>query len=193
MFDNTILLSGQVPLSIEAPASNQLYAQVSGDNNPIHISRIFANYVALKGNITHGMYASAAVRGLVEIWAADNDVERVRRFDCSFVGMVLPNDQIQVRLWHVGMIAGRKIVKVEATVDSEKVLLGEAEVEQPVSAYIFTGQGSQHQGMGMELYTQNQIAREVWDRVDAHLMDVFGPSIYPCHTHLMPTQFLILL
>jgi len=193
MFDNTILLSGQVPLSIEAPASNQLYAQVSGDNNPIHISRIFANYVALKGNITHGMYVSAAVRGLVEIWAADNDVERVRRFDCSFVGMVLPNDQIQVRLWHVGMIAGRKIVKVEATVDSEKVLLGEAEVEQPVSAYIFTGQGSQHQGMGMELYTQNQIAREVWDRVDAHLMDVFGPSIYPCHTHLMPTQFLILL
>lgn len=129
MFENTILLSGQIPLSIAALASNQLYAQVSGDHNPIHVSRIFANYVALKSNITHGMYRSAAVRGLVETWAADNDVERVRRFDCSFLGMVLPNDQIEVRLWHVGMIAGRKMVKVEATVGSEKVLTGEAEVE----------------------------------------------------------------
>ena len=182
MFDNTSLLHGQIPLSIEAPASNKLYAEVSGDDNPIHLSRVFANYVALKGNITHGMYISAAVRALVETWAADNDVERVRRFDCSFVGMVLPNDQIEVRLWHVGMVAGRKIVRVEATVSSEKVLLGEAEVEEAVSAYVFTGQGSQHQGMGMELYAQNHAAREVWDIADAHLMDVFGPSINLSHT-----------
>ena len=182
MFDNTSLLHGQIPLSIEAPASNKLYAEVSGDDNPIHLSRVFANYVALKGNLTHGMYISAAVRALVETWAADNDVERVRRFDCSFVGMVLPNDQIEVRLWHVGMVAGRKIVRVEATVSSEKVLLGEAEVEEAVSAYVFTGQGSQHQGMGMELYAQNHAAREVWDIADAHLMDVFGLSINLSHT-----------
>lgn len=31
----------------------------------------------------------------------------------------------------------------------------------------------------MELHAQNPIARDVWDRADAHLMDVFGLSNIP--------------
>jgi fatty acid synthase subunit beta len=122
------------------------------------------------------MYTSAAVRSFVETWAADNNVGRVRSFHCSLVGMVLPRDGIDVRLEHTGMVAGRKIVKVEARNKDteEKVLLGEAEVEQPVSAYVFTGQGSQEQGMGMDLYASSSVAKEVWDRADKHFMDNYG-------------------
>jgi fatty acid synthase subunit beta len=178
-FENPIPLGGKTPLQLRAPASNETYARVSGDYNPIHVSRVFASYANLPGTITHGMYSSAAVRSLVETWAAENNIGRVRSFHASLVGMVLPNDDIQVRLQHVGMVAGRKIIKVEASnkETEEKVLLGEAEIEQPVTTYVFTGQGSQEQGMGMELYESSHVAREVWDRADKYLMDTYGFKI----------------
>jgi len=175
-FENPIPLSGKEPLQLRAPASNETYARVSGDYNPIHVSRVFANYASLPGTITHGMYSSAAVRSLVETWAAENKIGRVRSFHASLVGMVLPNDDLNVKLQHVGMVAGRKIIKVEASnkETEEKVLLGEAEIEQPVTAYVFTGQGSQEQGMGMDLYGSSDVARDVWDRADKYLMDTYG-------------------
>ena len=178
-FENPIPLSGKTPLVLRAPSSNETYARVSGDYNPIHVSRVFSSYANLPGTITHGMYSSAAVRSLVETWAAENNIGRVRSFHCDMVGMVLPNDDIEVKLQHVGMVSGRKIIKVEASnKDTEaKVLLGKAEVEQPVSAYVFTGQGSQEQGMGMELYGSSPVAKEVWDRADAHFMENYGFSI----------------
>ncbi|ORY65186.1 fatty acid synthase beta subunit dehydratase [Pseudomassariella vexata] len=176
---NPIPLSGKKPLQLKAPASNENYARVSGDFNPIHVSRVFSAYANLPGTITHGMYSSAAVRSLVETWAAENNVGRVRSFHASLVGMVLPNDDIQVKLEHVAMVGGRKIIKVEAInkESEEKVLLGEAEVEQPRTAYLFTGQGSQEQGMGMDLYDRSPVAKEVWDRADKYLMDNYGFSI----------------
>jgi malonyl CoA-acyl carrier protein transacylase len=92
----------------------------------------------------------------------------------------------------VGMIAGRKIIKIEASKpeDEEKVLLGEAEVEQPVSSYVFTGQGSQEQGMGMDLYNSSEVAKEVWDRADKHFMDNYGKlSAISCPTRTLLTLF----
>ena len=178
-FENPIPLSGKTPLVLRAPSSNETYARVSGDFNPIHVSRVFSSYAHLPGTITHGMYSSAAVRSLVETWAAENNVGRVRSFHCNLVGMVLPNDDIQVKLQHIGMVAGRKIIKVEAVNKhtEDKVLLGEAEVEQPVTSYVFTGQGSQEQGMGMELYASSAVARGVWDMADRHFMKNYGKAI----------------
>lgn len=178
-FENPIPLSGKTPLVLRAPASNETYARVSGDYNPIHVSRVFASYANLPGTITHGMYSSAAVRSFVETWAAENNIGRVRGFHVSLVGMVLPNDVLTVKLQHVGMIAGRKIIKVETSnkETEDKVLLGEAEVEQPATSYVFTGQGSQEQGMGMELYNNSPVAREVWDRADRHFLENYGLSI----------------
>lgn len=113
VFENAIPLSSGEELTSKAPGTNEPYAIVSGDYNPIHVSRVFAAYAKLPGTITHGMYSSASIRALVEEWAANNVAARVRAFKCDFVGMVLPNDTLQTTMEHVGMINGRKIIKVE--------------------------------------------------------------------------------
>ncbi|KAG0643674.1 hypothetical protein HOY80DRAFT_997593 [Tuber brumale] len=55
-----------------------------------------------------------------------------------------------------------------------KVFVGEAEVEQLVSALIFTSQGSQGQGMGMGLYDSSPVGREVWGKADRRFMDNYA-------------------
>lgn len=178
-FENVIPLSSGEELTSKAPSTNEPYAKVSGDYNPIHVSRVFAAYAKLPGTITHGMYSSGSIRSLVEEWAANSIASRVRAFKADFVGMVLPNDTLQTSLEHVGMINGRKIIKVETkNVETDTpVLVGEAEIEQPVTTYVFTGQGSQEQGMGMDLYNSSEVAREVWDKADRHFVANYGFSI----------------
>lgn len=92
--------------------------------------------------------------------------------------MVLPGDELKVQISHVGMKNGNMVVKI-ATVNErgEKVLEGSAEVAQPSTVYVFTGQGSQEPGMGMDLYNSSPAARAVWDGADAHLDIVYGFSI----------------
>ena len=57
--------------------------------------------------------------------------------------MVLPGDELIVKIKHIGMRKGNLVVKVETFNDRDvKVLEGTAEVAQPPT-YVFTGQGSQ--------------------------------------------------
>ncbi|KAI1363876.1 fatty acid synthase beta subunit [Xylaria arbuscula] len=168
----------KTPLTFRTSASNESYARVSGDFNPIHVSRVIADYAKLPGTITHGMHISGQVRSLVERHTGH---QRMREYRTQFVGMVLPGDLIEVRLRHVAMVTGSKVVEFEAVRTNgdipEEVLVGRAIIEEPVTAYVFTGQGSQEQGMGMDLYEKSPVAKEVWDRADSHLLHTFGFSI----------------
>ncbi|KAJ5689024.1 fatty acid synthase subunit beta [Penicillium macrosclerotiorum] len=165
--------------AVQIPLSNETYSQFSKDFNPIHISGLFAEYAELPGTITHGMYTSAAVRSLVEQSVADGDSRRFRRWSCSFVGMVLPGDQLDVQVVQLGLIEGRLLLTV-TVVNSrtqDQVLHAEAEVEQAPTVYIFTGQGSQSIGMGMESYRSSPAARKVWDNANRFLLDKFDGSV----------------
>jgi fatty acid synthase subunit alpha, fungi type len=92
--------------------------------------------------------------------------------------MVFPGDNLEVNICHIGMRDGKMVVKIETVNDrGEKVLEGSAEVAQATTVYVFTGQGSQEAGMGMDLYNSSPAARAVWDGADAHLLAVYGFSI----------------
>jgi fatty acid synthase subunit beta len=54
----------------------------------------------------------------------------------NFVGMVLPGDNITVKLRHVGMREGNIVVNVETNNNrGEKIIQGSAEVAQPTTAW----------------------------------------------------------
>ncbi|KAI0342734.1 fatty acid synthase [Trametopsis cervina] len=160
------------------PASNEPYSKISGDFNPIHVNPYFSDFASLPGTITHGMWSSAATRRFIENVVAQGRPDRVIAYDVAFVGMVLPGDELKVNVKHVAMRDGDFVVKVQ-TVNQrgEKVIEGTAEVAQATTTYVFTGQGSQEAGMGMELYNSSPAARSVWDSADAHLTAVYGFSI----------------
>ncbi|KAI8628002.1 enoyl reductase domain of FAS1 [Xylariaceae sp. FL1651] len=166
-------------VTISAPSHTHLYAQLSGDCNPIHASPVFAEIAELPGPIMHGMYTMAVSRKVLEDMVIPGEPERLRRFDASFVSIVMPGDKVKVKLSHVAMKNGRMIFEVVARKEEseEEVLRGEAEIDQPSTAYLFTGQGSQSMGMGMALYETSPVAKAIYDEMDSHLMDLYGFSI----------------
>ncbi|KAJ1909732.1 fatty acid synthase alpha subunit Lsd1, partial [Mycoemilia scoparia] len=170
--------SSQLSSVVHAPSSNEAYSLISGDLNPIHTNPFLSDYADLPGTITHGMWTSASTRKFVETFAAENHPERIASYEVDFMGMVLPGDRLETKLFHVGMKNGRKLIRVETfNQNGEKVLQGFAEVDQPLTGYTFTGQGSQEQGMGMDLYAKSDVARTIWDAADSHMLKAYGFSI----------------
>ncbi|KAJ3373192.1 3-oxoacyl-[acyl-carrier-protein] synthase [Allomyces arbusculus] len=165
--------------TFNAPATNTAYATVSGDYNPIHTAPLFADLAGLPDTITHGMWTSALTRRWVELYAAENQPQRVVSFAVDFVDMCVPNTELTTTLRHVGMQNGRKIIEVTTAEGStgRVIVKGTAHVAQATSCFVFTGQGSQEVGMGMDLYKSSPVAREIWDRADRHFKSEYGFSI----------------
>ncbi|EAW11677.1 putative fatty acid synthase subunit beta [Aspergillus clavatus NRRL 1] len=166
-------------LHVVVPDYADQYGQASGDCNPIHLSDLFAGFAGHDNRVTHGMFTSGLIRGIVESHVADNDPSRMRSWSCNFEGKVTPADQLSVRIEHVGMSQGKMLlsVHVKNAKSGVKVLSAKATVDQPLMAYVFTGQGSQQPGMGMELAKQSPSAEEVWRRADKYFENTYGFSI----------------
>ncbi|RDW87105.1 Fatty acid synthase beta subunit [Aspergillus mulundensis] len=168
--------TGKSTMKVQMPPNNEPYAKLSRDFNPIHTSPIFASLAGLPGTLCHGMLTSAIAERVLEHLGLEGDRDRLHRFDVRFVDMVMPSEKLIVKIEHTGMIEGRMCfgILVNRKESNERVLEADAEVEQPRTAYLFTGQGSQSKGMGMDLYESSPVARAVWDDIDQRLYDAYG-------------------
>jgi acyl dehydratase len=93
------------------------YAGASGDFNPIHIDRDFAQQVGLPSNILHGLYSMAQVaRACTQ--AAGGDPRSLRRLSVQFRGMGLPEQEIVV----TGSEAGQGVLALEAAQGDTKII-----------------------------------------------------------------------
>lgn len=152
------------------------YSDVSGDYNPIHVCPVLAGFARLPGPITHGMYTSAIVRNFIEREIAITNISQFRRWNASFEGMVRAGHTLRMEMQHTSMVDGIMTFEVQVYNDetNEKVLTAEADFEQAHTAYLFCGQGSQEKGMGSAQYETDEAVKEVWDRGDRHLFDLYG-------------------
>ncbi|KAL4892835.1 acyl transferase domain-containing protein [Aspergillus ambiguus] len=148
---------------------SSIAVQMPANFNPIHLSAIFSSIAELPGTLSHGMLTSAIAAAALEHLVFPEDRERLRVFEASFMGM----------LRHTGMIDGRMTFTITVTREGngETVLTAQAEIEQPATAYLFTGQGSQRKGMGMDLYNSSSVAKAIWDDIDRHLYETYGWSV----------------
>ena len=104
------------------------YAGASGDFNPIHIDREFAQAVGLPSNILHGLYGMAQVARAAQA-AAGGDPRRVKRLSVQFRGMGFPEQEIVVTGSVTSVSDGRAVIATEAAQGDNRIIRNaEAEI-----------------------------------------------------------------
>jgi acyl dehydratase len=72
------------------------YAGASGDFNPIHVDREFAESVGLPSNILHGLYSMGLVAKAAAVGLAGGDPRALKKLTVQFRGLGLPEQEVVV-------------------------------------------------------------------------------------------------
>ncbi len=106
------------------------YAGASGDFNPIHIDREFAESVGLPSNILHGLYSMGVVAKAASQGLAHGDPTALKKLTVQFRGMGLPEQEIDVTGTVKEVDGDRVVVDLEAAQGDNRIIRNaQAELE----------------------------------------------------------------
>ena len=106
-----------------------IYAEPSGDHNPIHVDPDFAVKVGLPGIILQGLCTMAFVQKAVVDNACGGDPTRLKKLKVRFSRNVLPGDLVTTSGWLSEEKNGTKIIGLEAKVERGDVVIKDAWAE----------------------------------------------------------------
>ena len=160
------------------PGDMSAYSRASADCNPLHTDPLFALQGGHPGPIVHGMWLAGRAMALVIERACQDQAARLGDFSCEFLLPVLPGEELRFALEETAKAAGSSLLRLTlSNAAGDPVCAGTATVSPAETGYVFTGQGSQETGMGMDLYAQSAAARQVWDAAEDFTRRKLGFSL----------------
>lgn len=161
-----------------APSNMTTFANVSGDFNPIHTSFAAARVAGLEDALVHGMWLSAVAQNLVQAREGSQPGLRITGWTYNMYGLVNLGDPVDITVERIGRLpGGGLLLEVTCKIDGQVVSRATATTAAPITAYVYPGQGIQHQGMALEEMATSDAAREVWERADRLTRKALGFSI----------------
>lgn len=89
------------------PFQATLHRLVAHDDNPIHISPAGAHEAGFPGPILHGLGTFGILGKMVTDACANGDGSRLRSLNARFAGVVIPGDELVVRVWDPTVDGGK--------------------------------------------------------------------------------------
>lgn len=165
-------------VTVQAPTDMTAFAIVSGDFNPIHVSRNAALVAGMDAPLVHGMWLCAAAQHAVADPVAGRAPMHITGWTYRMFGMVNLGDAVDITVERVGRVRGGGLaLDVTARCGDTVVSQASCTVSAPRTAYVYPGQGIQARGMTLDDRAASAAVREVWERADRHTRSALGFSI----------------
>lgn len=94
LFYEDVAVAGEITTLVKQPTTRQLvmWAGASGDYNPIHYDKDFAQSRGLPGVVVHGQLAGCFLAQMVTDWIGEQG--RLRKFTLTYRGMNFPGETL---------------------------------------------------------------------------------------------------